>query len=158
MPNSHLARSLINSLIFLMILSIGMSGCITAPVVSPTEAGTSQENTGIETNVETANSGNDSRLSIFHYFNDTLGRKSIDEVIALFHEKYPDIDPLRNPMDHEAYKVAIPALLAGDSQPDVFSYWAGARTQFIVDSDYLQPIDDLWAEDGLDQGRALAVC
>jgi multiple sugar transport system substrate-binding protein/raffinose/stachyose/melibiose transport system substrate-binding protein len=143
--------SFLRSLIFLAMLSMGLFGCVTPSLENPAEAGGSPEIGGPETNVETANSAEDPRLSIFHYFNDTLGRKSIDEVIALFHDKYPDIEPLRNPMDHEAYKVAIPALLAGDNQPDVFSYWAGARTQFVVDSDYLQPIDDLWAQNGLDQ-------
>lgn len=141
----RLARNLTAVFLISVIFSLGLLGCNTLQPVKPAEAPVPQ---GISAAVNTPE---DSRLSIFHYFNDELGRKSMDEVIALFHEKYPDIESLRNPMDHEAYKVTIPALLAGENQPDVFSYWAGARIQFIVDSGYLQPIDDLWAEDGFDQ-------
>src|SRR5690606_35041489 len=39
---------------------------------------------------------------------------------------------------------------SADSLPDVFSYWAGARTQFLVDANKLLPIDDLWAKNNLD--------
>ncbi|MEC8435097.1 MAG: extracellular solute-binding protein, partial [SAR324 cluster bacterium] len=39
---------------------------------------------------------------------------------------------------------------SGSSLPDVFSYWAGARVQFIADSDSLKPIDQMWNEAGLD--------
>ena len=46
---------------------------------------------------------------------------------------------------------------AGDSLPDVFSYWAGARTQFVVDSGSLHTIDDMWARDGLDNVVAKSV-
>src|SRR5690606_23622359 len=34
--------------------------------------------------------------------------------------------------------------------PDLFSYWAGARVQFIVDSGRLAPIDDMWNNNNLD--------
>ena len=46
---------------------------------------------------------------------------------------------------------------AGQSLPDVFSYWAGARVQFVVDSDALRPIDDLWASANLDDVVAKSV-
>lgn len=128
--------------ILLVVFILVLPGCL--PRVEPTS--------GKDTDSpKTASQPTDAQLSIFHYFNDTLGRNSIDKVIAQFQEEHPEIEPLRNPMDHEAYKVAIPALLAGENQPDVFSYWAGARVQFVVDSNYLQPIDDLWAENKLDE-------
>jgi multiple sugar transport system substrate-binding protein/raffinose/stachyose/melibiose transport system substrate-binding protein len=141
----------LKTLLTLLIIGYGLLSCVTPQSENPSITPAVQETNEVEANQETAHAPEDSRLSIFHYFNDTLGRQSMDEVIGLFHEKHPDIESLRNPMDHEAYKVAIPALLAGDNQPDVFSYWAGARVQFVVDSGYLQPIDDLWAENSLDQ-------
>ena len=42
---------------------------------------------------------------------------------------------------------------AGNNLPDVFSYWAGARTQFVVDSGNLHPIDEMWKAAGLDDDR-----
>ena len=40
-------------------------------------------------------------------------------------------------------------MLAGDNPPDVFSYWAGARVQFVVDSDALMELSDFWNEEKL---------
>jgi len=90
-------------------------------------------------------------LHLLHYFNDELGRKAMDEVVMLFQQENAGIELEGDPMDHETYKVAIPALLESQAPPDVFSYWAGARVQAVVDAQELQPISDLWAEQGLDQ-------
>jgi ABC-type glycerol-3-phosphate transport system substrate-binding protein len=138
-------------LILLLILSLNVLGCSATSPTNPPETTVPMAAGAGEANDATANPPEEPRLSIFHYFNDALGRKSMDEVIALFHKAHPAIEPLRNPIDHEAYKVVIPALLAGDNRPDVFSYWAGARVQFVVDEGYLHSLDDLWAEADLDQ-------
>lgn len=90
-------------------------------------------------------------LLVLHYFNDNLGRQSMDEVIALFQQQQPGLKIASEAMDHETFKVAVPALLDSNAPPDVFSYWAGARVQAIVASGGLQPIDQLWAENKLDQ-------
>jgi multiple sugar transport system substrate-binding protein/raffinose/stachyose/melibiose transport system substrate-binding protein len=90
-------------------------------------------------------------LHLLHYFNDALGRKAMDEVVALFQQANGEIKIAGDPMDHETYKVAIPTLLQSQEPPDVFSYWAGARVQAVVDAQELQPISDLWAEQGFDQ-------
>jgi multiple sugar transport system substrate-binding protein/raffinose/stachyose/melibiose transport system substrate-binding protein len=99
----------------------------------------------------------DDALQVLHYFSDELGRKAMDEVMALFQEKYADIETAGGPMDHETYKVAIPSLLKSDAPPDVFSYWAGARVQTVVDSGDVQPISDLWTEHKLDQAFPPAI-
>ncbi|NWG14943.1 MAG: extracellular solute-binding protein [Acidobacteria bacterium] len=151
MKNLLLTQGAKKFLILLIILSAGTPGCTTTSPTNLSETTAPLESGASEVNEATANPPEEPRLSIFHYFNDALGRKAMDEVIGLFHKAHPAIEPLRNPMDHEAYKVVIPALLAGDNQPDVFSYWAGARVQFIVDEGYLQPVDDLWAGNNLDQ-------
>ena len=52
---------------------------------------------------------------------------------------------------HEDFKTDILVRASGNSLPDVFSYWAGARVQFIADSDSLKPIDQMWNEAGLDK-------
>ncbi len=51
--------------------------------------------------------------------------------------------------EHEAFKVSIRPMLASSSPPDMFSWWAGARTQALVEAKAIQPIDDLWARDEL---------
>jgi multiple sugar transport system substrate-binding protein/raffinose/stachyose/melibiose transport system substrate-binding protein len=96
-------------------------------------------------------------LGVFHYFNDSLGLKAMDEVITLFEAGHPEIKVGRNPLDHETFKAAIPVMLEGDAPPDLFSYWAGARVQSVVDAGHLQPINDLWAENGLDDAFPPAI-
>lgn len=142
MLDSSSPNTPIKFLILLVVFSLALPGCL--PQIEPSPGKESGA-------AETASQPSDTQISIFHYFNDTLGRNSMDKVIAQFQKEHPDIEPLRNPMDHEAYKVTIPALLAGENQPDVFSYWAGARVQFVVDANYLQPIDDLWTANKLDE-------
>jgi len=91
----------------------------------------------------------DGEVTISHYFTGDLGHDAITKIFADF-EKKTGIHVADNPTGHEDFKTAILVMAAGKNLPDVFSYWAGARTQFVVDSGALQPIDDLWKSAGLD--------
>lgn len=90
-------------------------------------------------------------LQVFHYFNDTLGRKTMEAVIQLFQKANPAIKVANNPVEIETFKVAVPTLLQSAEPPDVIAYWPGARVQSAVDANELQPIDDMWAKESLDQ-------
>ena len=89
-----------------------------------------------------------STFYVLHYFNDELGRKAMDEVITLFQQQQPQVKVAGESMDHETFKVAIPSLLESERPPDVFSYWAGARVQAVVDAGYFYPDANAydWAE------------
>ncbi len=89
-------------------------------------------------------------LVVSHYFGGALGIEAMEKVIGDFLAMHPNVERVESPVDHEVFKTAILVQLAGDNPPDVFSYWAGARVQFIVDSDRLAPIDALWEENGMD--------
>jgi multiple sugar transport system substrate-binding protein/raffinose/stachyose/melibiose transport system substrate-binding protein len=97
-----------------------------------------------------AEAGEESSVTVMHYFTGALGREAIVEIFGKFHEETPDITIFDNPIGHEDFKSTVLIMLAGGDPPDIFSYWAGARVQFIVDSDRLAPIDDLWEEANLD--------
>ena len=101
-----------------------------------------------------AQSGGD--VTISHYFSGEFGKKALDEIIGVFEENsgYMMKD---SPVGHEDFKTDILVRAAGQSLPDVFSYWAGARVQFVVDSGSLTPIDDMWASAGLDDVVAKSV-
>jgi multiple sugar transport system substrate-binding protein/raffinose/stachyose/melibiose transport system substrate-binding protein len=90
------------------------------------------------------------QVTIMHYFSGELGAKALSTVLTNFMSAHKDFVILSNPIGHEDYKTTILIMLAGDEPPDMFSYWAGARVQFIVDSDRLAPIDDLWQSANLD--------
>ena len=95
-------------------------------------------------------------VTISHYFSGEFGKKALDEIIGVFQDKtgYMMKD---SPVGHEDFKTDILVRAAGQSLPDVFSYWAGARVQFVVDSGSLTSIDDMWASEGLDDIVAKSV-
>ena len=95
-------------------------------------------------------------VTISHYFTGELGLKALQEQIGKF-EADNGYKLKDSPVGHEDFKTDILVRAAGQSLPDVFSYWAGARVQFVVDSDALRPIDDLWASANLDDVVAKSV-
>ncbi len=95
-------------------------------------------------------------ISISHYFTGELGLKSLQEQITKF-EADSGYTLKDSPVGHEDFKTDILVRAAGQSLPDVFSYWAGARVQFVVDSNALRSIDDLWASANLDDVIAKSV-
>ncbi len=95
-------------------------------------------------------------VTISHYFTGELGKAAIDSIAGKFAEEtgYTMKD---SPVGHEDFKTDILVRAAGQSLPDVFSYWAGARVQFVVDSNSLSPIDGMWASEGMDDVIAKAL-
>ena len=98
----------------------------------------------------------DDTVTISHYFTGDLGQKGITEIFNEFKAK-TGITVEDSPIGHEDFKTGILVRAAGHSLPDVFSYWAGARTQFVVDAGNLAPIDDMWSADGLDKVVAKSI-
>jgi multiple sugar transport system substrate-binding protein/raffinose/stachyose/melibiose transport system substrate-binding protein len=82
-------------------------------------------------------------FTVSHYFGG-FGGEFIEEIVDDFVAANPGLMHAESPVDHEQFKTSILVQLAGGNPPDTFSYWAGARIQFIVDGDRLQPIDDVW--------------
>jgi multiple sugar transport system substrate-binding protein/raffinose/stachyose/melibiose transport system substrate-binding protein len=82
-------------------------------------------------------------VTISHYFTGDLGHDAITKIFTAFEES-SGVKVVDNPTGHEDFKAAILVMAAGKNLPDVFSYWAGARTAFVVDSGAVQPIDDLY--------------
>ena len=75
-------------------------------------------------------------IEVGHYFGSDLGQQAIIAINETFTEGEVSISPI----EHEAFKDQILVALAGGQPPDVFSYWAGARTASVQSSGYLQPI------------------
>lgn len=88
-------------------------------------------------------------VTISHYFTGELGLKAFNEQVEKF-EQATGIKIKESPVGHEDFKTDILVRAAGRSLPDVFSYWAGARVDFIVKSNSLRPIDGMWASEKLD--------
>ena len=88
-------------------------------------------------------------VNISHYFSGELNQDNLNTVMADFTEA-SGITVVDSPIGHEDFKAGILAGVASGVLPDVFSYWAGARVQFVVDAGALQPIDAMWDAAGLD--------
>jgi multiple sugar transport system substrate-binding protein/raffinose/stachyose/melibiose transport system substrate-binding protein len=89
------------------------------------------------------------KVTWFHYWSGALS-KSIDTLVQKFNSENPQYILTHTPIESEAFKTSIRVMLAGGNPPDLFAYWAGARTQFIVDADRLSPIDDVFKDNDLD--------
>ena len=82
-------------------------------------------------------------FTLSHYFGG-FGGEYIEQIVDDFIAANPGLMHAESPVDHEQFKTSILVQLAGGNPPDTFSYWAGARIQFIVDDGFLMPIDDIW--------------
>ena len=89
-------------------------------------------------------------VTVSHYFTGDLGQKGITKIFNEFKAK-TGITVEDSPIGHEDFKTGILVRAAGHNLPDVFSYWAGARTQFVVDAGDLATIGKMWNADGLDK-------
>ena len=85
------------------------------------------------------------KISVMHYFADELGRTGMEKILSRFTEEKP-VEVVEKPVGHEDFKATILHLAAEGEVPDVVSYWAGARTEFLVDSKALAPLNRLWQE------------
>jgi len=91
----------------------------------------------------------ENEVTIMHYFTADIGGAGLHPIFDKF-KKETGITVVDSPIGHEDYKTGILVRAAGNSLPDIFSEWAGARTQFVVDTGKLEPLDALWAAQKLD--------
>ena len=87
------------------------------------------------------------QVSVLHYFSDNLGHAGIKAIFEQFTAQ-KKIQVVENPVGHEDFKNVVLQMAAEKNLPDVISYWAGARTQFMVEAGALAPLDQLWQDGG----------
>jgi multiple sugar transport system substrate-binding protein/raffinose/stachyose/melibiose transport system substrate-binding protein len=104
---------------------------------------------GCDSPLETATEGGVREAIIFlHYFSGSLSG-GLDDMARTFNDGNPRYELKPVSLDHEAFKSSIRDTLTSGNPPDLYSYWAGARTASI--SAYLEPIDHIWRKGGLDK-------
>jgi ABC-type glycerol-3-phosphate transport system substrate-binding protein len=89
-------------------------------------------------------------VNIVHYFSGDLGKEYMSKIIDGFNQANQQYKVVDNTTGHEDFKTQILVMLAGENPPDIFSYWAGARTQFVVDADRLMALDEWWSANKMD--------
>jgi ABC-type glycerol-3-phosphate transport system substrate-binding protein len=80
-------------------------------------------------------------IKFIHYFTGSLS-SGIKEMAEVINQEQDDFFFYPTPMEHEAFKSSIRLQLDGPNPPDLFSYWAGARTQHLVDLGNIQSLEN----------------
>ena len=92
-------------------------------------------------------------ISFLHYYglasSSAYAYRAINALVDVINRDHPEFSVKAVNFEQEAFKTAIKAMLAGGNPPDLFTYWAGAKVQALVDAGYLEPLDDLWAQANL---------
>ena len=83
------------------------------------------------------------QINLFHYFSGSLSG-GLEEMIDTINIQNPNQKILAQALNHEAFKSMILSTLAKGTPPELFTYWAGAKTQDLVDQGKLEPIEDIW--------------
>ncbi len=86
---------------------------------------------------------------------DPAPKAAFQAAIDGFEAENPDVTVTWNLFDHEGYKTSIRNFLTADA-PDVANWYAGNRMLPYVNAGLFEPVDDVWAENGLNESLASA--
>lgn len=89
-------------------------------------------------------------VTFLHYWTGAL-RGGIDAMLAEVARLEPSVHVRLVDFEHETFKVGIKAMLTSGRPPDLFSYWAGARTQALAARGQLANLDEIWKTHALDR-------
>ncbi len=87
-------------------------------------------------------------LIFLHYWSGNM-RGGIEEMVHSFNRNSYGYEIKSASFDHESFKASVKVMLAGGNPPDLFSYWAGSRTENLVNKGYLCSLNSLWKEASL---------
>lgn len=87
-------------------------------------------------------------VGFLHYWTGALSG-GVSDLVAAYNKGQSEYAVSASGMEHESFKTGIKRMLASGSGPDIFSYWAGARSKYLVELGLLEPIDDVWAKANL---------
>ena len=95
-----------------------------------------------------------SKLVIYHWWTAGGEKQAINKLFELFKKAYPDIEIVENPIvggGGTTLRTVLMGLLAAGMPPDTFQSLSGADLKTYVDGNYLQPVDDIWNAQKLDE-------
>ncbi len=95
-------------------------------------------------------------VEMLHYWTGALGG-GVQDMVDTFNRENLGSDVSATGFEHESFKGGILSRLSSGKGPDIFSYWAGAKVQALVDAGYLDPLDGLWKNAEVEQCFAPSV-
>lgn len=87
-------------------------------------------------------------MTLLHYFSGAFSG-GIDALVGGFNQEQDIYQLEAIPIDHEAFKTSVLKGLEDNNPPELYSYWAGAKTNAIKDK--LQPLDAIWDSENLEK-------
>ncbi len=90
------------------------------------------------------------QVVLLHYWTGAL-KGGIDDLVTVYNQEHPAYRVRATGFEHESFKIGIRVMLDSGNPPDVFSYWAGARVQALVEAGQLAPLDAMWEQARLDE-------
>ena len=84
-----------------------------------------------------------SNVMMMHYFTGSLS-SGIAELATAVNRENPGYQLAPTPLEHESFKSTIRHQLEGPNPPDLFSYWAGAKTRNLVEHGTVQSLESLF--------------
>jgi ABC-type glycerol-3-phosphate transport system substrate-binding protein len=83
-------------------------------------------------------------VQIMHVWGNPAEKAIIDQIVANFEAKHPEYKVEQLVYDTASFHQKIIQLLAGNTPPDVFISYPGARTFELVDKGVLEPLNGMW--------------
>jgi glucose/mannose transport system substrate-binding protein len=90
-------------------------------------------------------------LEIYHWWTSGGEAAAINALVEVFSKRYPDVGVIQSPVAGGAgyvLKAVMKAMVAAGEAPDSFQLHAGYEMKPYLDANYLEPIDDLWRNQG----------
>ncbi|BHH84519.1 ABC transporter substrate-binding protein [Desulforhopalus sp. 52FAK] len=84
---------------------------------------------------------------------DPAPKKAITQAVEQFNKEHKDITAELNVYDHESYKASIRNWLSSEA-PDVVFWYSGERMNSFVAKGLIEPISDVWEQNGLSDKMA----
>lgn len=88
---------------------------------------------------------------IYHWWTSGGEKAAIDALVDVFKARYPDVGVIQSPVAGGAgyvMKAVLKSLVLAGEAPDAFQMHAGYEGQPYFEGGYLEPISDLWEEEG----------
>ena len=90
-------------------------------------------------------------VEIYHWWTSGGEKAAIDALVDVYEDRYPDVFVKQTPVAGGAgyvMKAMIKPLVLAGQAPDAFQMHAGYEGKPYFDGEYLEPITDLWVEEG----------
>jgi glucose/mannose transport system substrate-binding protein len=95
------------------------------------------------------------KLTLYHWWTSPSESKALSGLVTLFRQKYPEVIVLSTPSPSgpNVRKLfpLIQRMVVDKQPPDAFQMNAGYAGQLFFDAHLLDPIDELWAQDKLEE-------